>query len=58
MMLLKDISVVKIMTGSNQKKINQENLRNFHVINIPDILKKNMNDLLEHKFRCKRQPKS
>lgn len=34
-MLLKDIPVVQIKTGSIQYKINQENLSNYHVLHIP-----------------------
>lgn len=39
-MLLKDIPVVQIKTGSIQYKINQDNLNNYHVLNIPEYLRK------------------
>lgn len=47
MLLLKDISVAKIKTGSIQMKINQENLNNTAIIDIPDDLIKKANNILE-----------
>ena len=46
-MLLKDIPVVQIKTGSIQMKINQENLNNYHLINIPDSLRTQITSILE-----------
>lgn len=46
MMLLKDISVIQIKTGSIQMKINQENLNKYKIISIPSSLKENMNQKL------------
>jgi type I restriction enzyme S subunit len=38
-MLLKDIPVIQIKTGSIQYKINQENLNNYQVLYIPEHLR-------------------
>lgn len=46
-MLLKDIPVVQIKTGSIQMKINQENLNNYKIIQIPDKLRREINAILE-----------
>lgn len=46
-MLLKDIPVVQIKTGSIQMKINQENLNNYRVINIPTALRLRISAILE-----------
>lgn len=43
MMMLKNIPVVKIKTGSIQMKINQENLRNIKILDIPDPIKSKIN---------------
>lgn len=47
MMLLKDISVMKIKTGSIQMKINQENMNKIAFPKIPDELLKKINYELE-----------
>lgn len=47
MLLLKNISVIKIKTGSVQMKINQENLNKIVVPNIPNDLIEKINLLLE-----------
>lgn len=39
MMILKDIPVVQIKTGSIQWKINQENLNKYKIANIPSALR-------------------
>ena len=52
-MLLKDIPVVQIKTGSIQYKINQDNLNNYHVLNIPEYLRKlyiEKTSSIEHKI--------
>lgn len=46
MMLLKDISVMKIKTGSIQMKINQENMNKIRVLEIPDYLIEKINNYL------------
>lgn len=43
MMLLKDVYVPMIKTGSIQMKINQENMNGITVPNIPDVLKEKIN---------------
>lgn len=43
MMLLKDVYVPMIKTGSIQMKINQENMKGITVPNIPDVLKEKIN---------------
>ena len=48
MMMLKDIWVVKIKTGSIQMKINQENLNNVKLLEIPEDLKESINKKLEY----------
>lgn len=47
MMLLKDVSVIKIKTGSIQMKINQENLKKIVVPEIPDKILRKINYQLE-----------
>ena len=47
MMILKDIPVVNIKTGSIQMKINQENLNAYKIVEIPEPLIKKINDVLE-----------
>ncbi|MCI8866247.1 MAG: restriction endonuclease subunit S [Lachnospiraceae bacterium] len=47
MMLLKDVSVMKIKTGSIQMKINQANLNKTSVLNIPEKLIIKINEKLE-----------
>ncbi len=47
MMLLKDVSVMKIKTGSIQMKINQANLNKIPVPNIPEKLIIKINEQLE-----------
>ena len=46
MMILKDIPVVKIKTGSIQMKINQENMNAYKIVDIPDYLVQAMNKKL------------
>ena len=53
MMVLKDIPVVQIKTGSIQMKINQENLNRYKVVSIPEYLLKATNkklDLIDEKL--------
>ena len=40
-LLLKDIPVAMIKTGSIQMKINQANLNNYNILNIPDLIRTN-----------------
>lgn len=47
-MLLKDIPVVKIKTGSIQMKINQANMNAYHIIDIPAQLRLKANGFLSH----------
>lgn len=47
MMLLKDISVMKIKTGSVQMKINQENMNSVAILDIPKDLIGNINLILD-----------
>lgn len=47
MMLLKDVYVPKIKTGSVQAKITQENMNNIVVVDVPDELKKKINFILD-----------
>lgn len=47
MMLLKDVSVMKIKTGSIQMKINQENMRKIVLPDIPEDIIMKVNQLLE-----------
>ncbi len=47
MMLLKDISIIKIKTGSIQMKINQENLKKIVIPEIPNKILKKLNYQLE-----------
>lgn len=46
MMLLKDISVIKIKTGTVQMKINQENMNNIVILDIPEDMIRNINLIL------------
>ena len=46
MMVLKDVPVVKIKTGSIQMKINQENMNAYKIIDIPEYLVKLINKCL------------
>lgn len=46
MMVLKDIPVVKIKTGSIQMKINQENMNAYKIVDIPDFLIQAINERL------------
>lgn len=46
MMVLKDIPVVKIKTGSIQMKINQENMNAYKIVDIPDSLIQVINERL------------
>lgn len=46
MLLLKDVSVKKIKTGSIQMKINQENMNNIPLVSIPEDLKNKINNIL------------
>ena len=46
MMILKDIPVVTIKTGSIQMKINQKNLNKVKIVSIPDNLKNRINRIL------------
>lgn len=46
MMVLKDVPVVKIKTGSIQMKINQENMNAYRIVDIPDYLVKAINNRL------------
>ena len=46
-MLLKDIPVVQIKTGSIQMKINQENLNGYRLVKIPDNLRTKISNILE-----------
>ena len=46
MMILKDIPVVKIETGSIQKKINQENMNTYKIVSIPKYLIGKINNVL------------
>lgn len=48
MMMLKDIWVVKIKTGSIQMKITQENLNNVKLLEVPEYLKETINKKLEY----------
>lgn len=48
--VLKGIPVVKIMTGSIQKKINQDNLNTYLIPDIPDRLKKSYHDIAKAIF--------
>lgn len=47
MMILKDIPVMKIKTGSIQMKINQENMNSYRIIDIPDCLKQTICEKLD-----------
>ena len=47
MMILKDIPVAAIKTGSIQMKINQENLNKVKILDIPNEIKKQINKQLE-----------
>lgn len=47
MMLLKDVSVMKIKTGSIQMKINQENMNKITLLDIPEGLIIKVNQILE-----------
>ena len=47
-MLLKDIPVVKIKTGSIQMKINQANMNAYHIIDIPEQLRLKADEILSH----------
>lgn len=47
MMILKDIPVMKIRTGSIQMKINQENMNSYRIIDIPDCLKQTICEKLD-----------
>lgn len=47
MMLLKDVYVPKIKTGSVQAKITQENMNNIVFVDIPNELKKKINFILD-----------
>ena len=46
MMILKDIPVVKIETGSIQKKINKENMNTYKIVSIPKYLIGKINNVL------------
>ena len=46
MLVLKDISVVQIKTGSIQMKINQQNLNRVKILDIPKEIKKKVNTYL------------
>ena len=46
-LLLKDIPVSLIKTGSIQMKINQTNLNNYNVLNIPDVIRKHFINYIE-----------
>ena len=48
MMILKDIPVVAIKTGSIQSKINQDNLNRVKILSIPEKLKKQINTILNN----------
>ena len=47
MMILKDIPVMKIKTGSIQMKINQENMNSYRIIDIQDCLKQTICEKLD-----------
>lgn len=47
MLMLKQIPVVMIKTGSIQMKINQENMNNYHVLDIPQKYKEQANVILD-----------
>ena len=49
-LLLQHIPVVKIMTGSIQKKINQENLNDYRVPFIPERVSKGFSDIVKPIF--------
>jgi type I restriction enzyme S subunit len=51
---LQNISVVQIMSGSIQKKINQENLKNVQILMPPQKLLLNLSKILEPIYRQKR----
>lgn len=46
MMMLKEVSVIKIKTGSVQMKINQENMNNIVILDIPENLIRDINLIL------------
>ena len=46
-LLLKDVPVAMIKTGSIQMKINQANLNNYNVLLIPDTIRKQFIDIIE-----------
>lgn len=46
MLILKDIPVVQIKTGSIQMKINQENMNKYKIVDIPNYLIKKINNYL------------
>jgi type I restriction enzyme S subunit len=45
-LMLKNIPVIQIMSGSIQKKINQENLKNTPILFIPDNLLRKFDDII------------
>lgn len=47
MMLLKDVSVMKVKTGSIQLKVNQDNMNNIVIPDIPSKLIEKMNEKLD-----------
>ena len=49
-LLLRHIPVVKIMTGSIQKKINQDNLNGYRIPRIPDSIARAFSELVEPMF--------
>ena len=49
-LLLHHIPVVKIMTGSIQKKINQDNLNGYRIPRIPDSIARAFSGLVEPMF--------
>lgn len=48
MMMLKQIPVVMIKTGSIQMKINQENMNKYHVLDLPQSIKEKTNIALDN----------